>query len=264
MPAIRDLPTKKFRVSRKTSKRGRLSCKAKYAERSRYDDRKYIKMISQKPVKLLILFCFLFFLGIALSFGLQPDYRQKIFSVLQQQGSPEPAQDSSREIFFSIQEKVKPTPEQARLEPVRQPESHLSGNGTAPDDQVPPNSGQKSGQETLDDEPGISDQHTDETALRSHPKEAQKKETEPAAARFAIQAVACRERANAEYLAEELRKRGYQATVYPDQHLDGSNWFKVRVGAYATREEAEEALQDYQKDTNPKAFTIKLDDIQSP
>ncbi|MCF8107256.1 MAG: SPOR domain-containing protein [Desulfohalobiaceae bacterium] len=186
--------------------------------------------------------------------------------MLQQQSSPEPAQESSREIFFSIQEKVKPTPEQTRLKPVRQPESHLTGNGTAPADQIPPNSGQGSGQETLDGEPGILDRHTDQTALGSGslPKEAQKKETEPAAAKFAIQAVACRKRVNAENFAEELRKRGYRATVYPDQHLDGSNWFKVRVGAYATQEEAEEALQDYQKETNPKAFTIKLDDIQSP
>ncbi|MFW6055098.1 MAG: SPOR domain-containing protein [Thermodesulfobacteriota bacterium] len=199
-----------------------------------------------------------------MSFGLQPDYRQKIFSMLQQQGSPEPAQNSSREIFFSIQEKVKPRPEQARLEPVRQLESRLSGNGTALADRAASDFGQKSGRETADDEPGILDRHTDKTALGAHPEEAQKKETGSAEARFAIQAVACRKRANAESLAEELRKKGYRTTVYPDQHLDGSNWFKVRVGAYATREEAEKALRDYQKETNPKAFTIKLDDIQSP
>ena len=215
-------------------------------------------MFSQKPVKLLILFCFLFLLGIVLSFGLQPEYRQKAFSVFQSRNSPEPVQESGRKIFFPIQEKVKPEPTKTKGE-TRQPKVHFTGNNTTLAEQKPQGPSQSASRETPEEPGGLPPQAVETVPDTPPDEQGQGKKPEPEEARFAIQAGACRKRINAEYLAEELEREGYQPTIYTDQHSDGSNWYKVRVGAYKTQKEAEKALADYQNEINANAFLIRLD-----
>lgn len=99
--------------------------------------------------------------------------------------------------------------------------------------------------------------HTEETVSEPAGEEDQETISDPVQPRFYIQAGACREEISAKDLAEELREKGYQAAVFPDRHADGSLWFKVRVGGYATQNEAEQGLSSYQKTINPNAFLIR-------
>lgn len=215
-------------------------------------------MFSQKPFKLLILFCFLFFLGIVLSFGLQPEYRQKVLSVFQPRSSPEPVQESGRKIFFPIQEKVKPEPTETKREP-RQPEVLFTGNNTTLAEQKPHGPTQSASRGTPEEPGGLPPQAGEPVPDTTPDEQGQGEKPKPEEARFAIQAGACRKRINAEYLAEELERKGYKPTIYTDQHNDGSHWYKVRVGAYKTQNEAEKALADYQNEINANAFIIRLD-----
>ena len=75
---------------------------------------------------------------------------------------------------------------------------------------------------------------------------------------FSIQAGACRDRTNARYLVEELQAAGYQPVLFRDQHADGEIWYKVRVGEYATQEQAREALDTFRHRQEQNGFLIRI------
>jgi cell division septation protein DedD len=66
----------------------------------------------------------------------------------------------------------------------------------------------------------------------------------PAAAEgtFYVQVAAFTDRAQAGAEADKFRKRGYPVVVADPRPTDNKAWYRVRVGGYATREKAAEAL----------------------
>jgi len=62
---------------------------------------------------------------------------------------------------------------------------------------------------------------------------------------FTVQVGAFGGAANAEKFAEKLRGKGYDAYVYSAVDDRGRQWHCVRVGAYATRQEAVQAAADF-------------------
>jgi hypothetical protein len=62
-------------------------------------------------------------------------------------------------------------------------------------------------------------------------------EADPEAVTYRVQVSACREKANAEIVADELKKAGFETYI-----VYGSGWYRVQVGAYAVKEYAEDKL----------------------
>jgi cell division septation protein DedD len=76
---------------------------------------------------------------------------------------------------------------------------------------------------------------TPATPTPATPTPAARRDAPPAAAQFAVQAGAFRERTAAESIARELRAQGFDARVVV---VDGSPLHRVRSGAFTTREQA--------------------------
>ncbi|MBI1953502.1 MAG: SPOR domain-containing protein [Candidatus Omnitrophica bacterium] len=67
---------------------------------------------------------------------------------------------------------------------------------------------------------------------------------------FSVQVGAFQTRANAVKLAEELKRRGYDADVSEAQ-MHGKRFFRVRVGQYADRPQAESKARDLAQEGFP-------------
>lgn len=74
---------------------------------------------------------------------------------------------------------------------------------------------------------------TDKVAQSSQP---------PAKERFTIQVAAVKSSINAEKLVLDLRRQGYDAYQIRSQSQDGKTWYRVRVGAFQSRSEAQSTL----------------------
>lgn len=64
----------------------------------------------------------------------------------------------------------------------------------------------------------------------------------PARGGFTVEASPTRSRVEAEQMLGDLRKRGYDATLVQMQR-DGDTWYRLRVGRYATAEQATEVMR---------------------
>ncbi len=76
--------------------------------------------------------------------------------------------------------------------------------------------------------------------------------------RYFVQVSALRDRAAAERVARELRGRGYTVQLFPDRDR-GGEVMRVRVGSYATREEARAAAQKLGREGHPGAWVSGTD-----
>jgi len=64
----------------------------------------------------------------------------------------------------------------------------------------------------------------------------------PGKERFTIQVAAVKSSINAEKLVLDLRQKGFDAYQIRNQSLDGKTWYRVRVGAFQYRSEAQSTL----------------------
>jgi cell division septation protein DedD len=64
-----------------------------------------------------------------------------------------------------------------------------------------------------------------------------------AANRFTVQVAALKEAQGARKLVDDLRSKGYPAYQVKSESTDNSVWFRVRVGAFSQRDEAEALLK---------------------
>jgi cell division protein FtsN len=85
-----------------------------------------------------------------------------------------------------------------------------------------------------------------EQQVREQPVREQPREARPAGTgRFTVQVSAWRDRQTAETQAQRIREAGKD--VYIDQTtIDGTTWYRVRIGRFATEEEAVEEARRYQ------------------
>lgn len=67
--------------------------------------------------------------------------------------------------------------------------------------------------------------------------EPEEEKTEPETVLYRVQVSACREKANAEIVAAELKKAGFETYI-----VYGSGWYRVQIGAYKVKKYAEEQL----------------------
>ncbi len=79
---------------------------------------------------------------------------------------------------------------------------------------------------------------------------------------FAIQAKAFREKADADiflgYLQQELVKSQYKAFIMPVELAGKGKWFRVRIGKFQTRLEAEKFKQTFEKKLGLETFLVSL------
>lgn len=79
---------------------------------------------------------------------------------------------------------------------------------------------------------------------------------------FAIQAKAFREKSDADiflgYLQQELTKSRYKAFIMPVELAGKGKWFRVRVGKFQTRLEAEKFKQAFEKKLGLETFLVSL------
>lgn len=92
--------------------------------------------------------------------------------------------------------------------------------------------------------------------LASHQKIKEEKQKKPPAVPsrnlYYIQVAALNNREAALSFAEEFKKKGYPATVLDPFPTDKKAIFRVRIGSYPTREEAEEVLARLRAETKRK------------
>ncbi len=95
-------------------------------------------------------------------------------------------------------------------------------------------------------------------AVREAPKTPQPEKAKPdsAARAWTIQVNAFPEEARAQKLVERLKEKGYDAYVAA-ANVKGKDWYRVRVGRFATRAQAKGLLEDIQtKENFPKAIVV--------
>ncbi|MDX9723937.1 MAG: SPOR domain-containing protein [Myxococcota bacterium] len=71
---------------------------------------------------------------------------------------------------------------------------------------------------------------------------------------FAVQVSAFQEQAVADGLARSLKRKGYQAQVSADEVPGKGVWYRVRVGTYSSREEAEKAKKNLANEHGYQGF----------
>jgi len=74
---------------------------------------------------------------------------------------------------------------------------------------------------------------------------------------YAIQVGAYRQRADARNVAASLKAKGYPAYVETYSTRDKGTWYRVRIGPYPTREEAEAQARAYERREGRKPLLIK-------
>jgi cell division septation protein DedD len=77
---------------------------------------------------------------------------------------------------------------------------------------------------------------------------------EPTPASFAVQVKATQSSDEAEKFAAKLRSKGYHATVAEADVPGKGRWYRVRVGRFETRAQAEHYLGDFERETHLAAF----------
>lgn len=75
---------------------------------------------------------------------------------------------------------------------------------------------------------------------------------------FAIQVAAFASRENAERLAARMRK-GYGSAGIEDAMVNGSRFFRVRVGSYGSLAKAEKARGEFERSGYPGSFVVGVD-----
>jgi cell division septation protein DedD len=78
--------------------------------------------------------------------------------------------------------------------------------------------------------------------------------SEGASASFAVQVKATQSSDEAEKFAAKLRSKGYHATVAEADVPGKGRWYRVRVGRFDTRAQAEHYLDDFERETHLAAF----------
>jgi cell division septation protein DedD len=71
--------------------------------------------------------------------------------------------------------------------------------------------------------------------------------TPPGTKRFTIQVAAVKNTQNAEKLVLDLRRKGFDAYQISSRSNDGTTWYRVRVGAFQDRSEAQSILDRLSK-----------------
>ena len=215
----------------------------------------------QKAAWLLLLLVLLAVgLGLVLV-AVSPDFRQQLRTLAPFVGTSESRPSPGATLRFPIQKQIRPEPEnplQAKT-PQAGDQGIPSTDGQASQDPVPANGTEPTAPPAKPEpaEPAEEAPASDPPAETAGQKPELKEE--PAQDRaFAIQAGACREKANARYLAAELKTEGYQPRVVKDRHANGEIWHKVLVGAFETRPQAEKALERFQKRHKGKGFVIRI------
>jgi cell division septation protein DedD len=93
---------------------------------------------------------------------------------------------------------------------------------------------------------------------RSEPDRAPEVEQPAESGSFYVQVVAGRDRASIEKLIEQLKQKGYRARLFSEREGAGS-LFKVRVGGYAERREADAAAEKLRQDGYSGAWVTTVD-----
>lgn len=74
---------------------------------------------------------------------------------------------------------------------------------------------------------------------------------------FLLQVASYKNQVSAQKLLKELSSDGYAGTVVRADLGERGVWFRVRVGPYATREEAGSVLEKLRKDRSLKGYVVK-------
>lgn len=83
-------------------------------------------------------------------------------------------------------------------------------------------------------------------------------EPAPRGGEFTVQVAATPTRSEAEGFADRLRSRGYRPYVVDAQVPGKGRWFRVRVGAFESKAEAERYLMDFRRETRLEAFVTSV------
>ncbi len=76
---------------------------------------------------------------------------------------------------------------------------------------------------------------------------------------FSVQVAACLERKNAQNLVKGLREKGYEAYIFKTRKSKKMTWYEVRIGDYASEEEASMAASGFKKKEKMDAFVCPKD-----
>jgi DedD protein len=103
-------------------------------------------------------------------------------------------------------------------------------------------------------EVAIEEAHKDRTAPRAVPVPKPAVTTGGSAAFFTVQVKATQSQGEAEKFAAKLRGKGYHSTVAEAEVPGKGHWYRVRVGHFESRAEAEHYLGDFERETHLTAF----------
>jgi len=78
---------------------------------------------------------------------------------------------------------------------------------------------------------------------------------------FSVQVAACLEQKNAQNLVKNLKKKGYEAYIFKTRKPREMTWYKVRIGDYASKEEASMAASTFRKKEEMDAFVCTNDPL---
>ena len=126
--------------------------------------------------------------------------------------------------------------------PIQKPRPMSPKPSTAKADNQPVKTGsnKKQSVKTTPKEPSVPKKKAD-----LKPKQETGTQTAPspsAVERFTIQVAAVKSSGNAEKLVLDLRRKGFDAYQIRSQSQNGETWYRVRVGAFQSRSEAQSAL----------------------
>jgi cell division septation protein DedD len=74
---------------------------------------------------------------------------------------------------------------------------------------------------------------------------------------YAVQVAAFKSRKSARKLRDELKEKGYPAYIAQNAKGEEEKWFRVRLGKYATRRQAQQAVQRLKQKTKFKPFIVQ-------
>jgi DedD protein len=103
-------------------------------------------------------------------------------------------------------------------------------------------------------EVAIEEAHKDRTSLRTVPVSKPAVATGGSAAFFTVQVKATQSQGEAEKFAAKLHGKGYHAMVAEADVPGKGHWYRVRVGHFESRAEAEHYLGDFERETHLTAF----------
>lgn len=181
------------------------------------------------------------------------------------EAEPRPAQpvQSERPVAPAIQEAT-PEGERRVLEPAPAP-SEAAPKAPAPPAPAPkaeekradqPRESRAAGASSAPTRAASSPAQTAAASGRGAKKE-QKEQQKEQKKQYSVQFGAFPDKGGAEQLRQQLKEKGYKAYIVPADK--GSDYYKVRVGAFTSKKEADRAATRFRKDTAMQSFVTAAD-----